>query len=69
MKALRFTLAFCTLISLAACGDKKSEQAAEKPAGVIPKAQLDAINKAKNVESVLQQGAESESKQIDQQEQ
>lgn len=50
-----FTLALFPMV-LGACSQKSTEQPSEKPTGVIPQAQLDALNKAKNVETVLKQG-------------
>lgn len=53
-KALTFVAIFA--IALSACSKSSTEQSSEKPAGVIPQAQLDTLNKAKNVENVLMQG-------------
>lgn len=44
------------LAGLTACAEKAPPE--ENPSGVIPQAQLDALNKAKNVEHVLTEQAE-----------
>lgn len=49
------TLVAIFSIALSACSKNSTEQSSEKPAGVIPQAQLDALNKAKDVENVLKQ--------------
>jgi hypothetical protein len=51
---------------LAACSDHK-EPAKDTPQveGVIPQAQLDALNKAKGVEGTVMQQAEQQRKEID----
>lgn len=41
--------------TIAGCSEKNSPEPTQKDAGVIPQAQLDALNKAKNVEALLQQ--------------
>lgn len=43
-------------IAFCACSDKNVEQPKQPASGVIPQAQLDALNKAKNVENVIMQG-------------
>lgn len=68
MNTFRLACAVTTLVLFAACSDKKSVESAEqKPAGVIPQAQLDALNKAKNVEGTLMQADQRQREQADQQ--
>lgn len=55
MQVKHVTLAVMFALALSACSQKNTEQPSEKPTGVIPQAQLDALNKAKNVENVLKQ--------------
>jgi hypothetical protein len=60
------------IVGVTACGPKDPSQ--PKPptpqaGGVIPQAQLDALNKAKNVERVLQDSAQQQREQIDKSEQ
>lgn len=52
-----FTIALFTM-AVPACSKSNTEQSSEKSEGVIPQAQLDALNKAKNVENVLKQSEE-----------
>jgi hypothetical protein len=55
MKTL-VSIAAITVTILTGCSDKKlPEPVAPQTSGVIPQAQLDALNKAKNVEAVLKQ--------------
>ncbi|HSB98241.1 MAG TPA: hypothetical protein VLC91_17400 [Spongiibacteraceae bacterium] len=66
VSSVSIALALC---SFSACNAKDPSQ--PKPptpqtGGVIPQAQLDALNKAKNVENVLQQEAHQRSEQADQ---
>jgi type IV pilus biogenesis protein CpaD/CtpE len=55
MQVKHVTLAAMFALALSACSKNSTEQPSEKPTGVIPQAQLDALNKAKNVENVLKQ--------------
>lgn len=58
LKRLTFAAVFAAVLfsmALTSCSQKNAEQSSEKPEGVIPQAQLDALNKAKNVENVLKQ--------------
>jgi hypothetical protein len=62
-------LASIALCGLSACGPKDPSQPKPPPpitGGVIPQAQLDALNKAKNVESVLQKEAQQRGEKADQ---
>lgn len=46
-------------ISLLACSPKSTQApATDQPTGVIPQAQLDALNKAKNVQNVMNEQAD-----------
>ena len=54
-------LAAALFLSLIACGAK------EEPTGVIPQGHLDAMDKAKDVENVLQDAQEKQLKGIDKQ--
>jgi hypothetical protein len=55
MNIFRLLFVAMLLVAAVACHDKTlPEPKAEQPAGVIPQAQLDALNKAKNVENVMQ---------------
>lgn len=69
MKSLLFaTIIVATLAS--GCSEKKApEPAAQQPTGVIPQAQVDALNKAKNVENVIMKDADRQREQADQQSQ
>lgn len=48
--------AIAIVLAIAACSDNNTPS--EQPAGAIPQSQLDALDKAKNVEDVLQQQAD-----------
>ncbi len=66
----RFSLLILASLLIGGCSSKQAPESAEqKPAGVIPQAQLDALNKAKAVEGVIEQGAQRERDQIDKQNQ
>ncbi len=66
MTTLRIALTATLLLVTVACSDKKANDSAEKkPEGVIPQAQLDALNKAKNVENVIMQDAERQREQAE----
>lgn len=53
-------------IALTNCSADRSEKEADnKPTGVIPQHQLDALEKAKAVEDVLQKDLEEKAKKID----
>lgn len=55
------TVVALTTLALAGCNPKEPTQPTPptpQTGGVIPQAQLDALNKAKGVEEVLQQGAQ-----------
>ena len=70
MPTPRTVFAVIAIIMLAGCSDKKSpEPAASQNEGVIPQAQLDALNKAKNVENVIMQDAQRQREQADHQSQ
>ncbi|MEP5763629.1 MAG: hypothetical protein ABJ308_03515 [Halieaceae bacterium] len=57
-------LIVCAMVlGLAACGGAKDE----KPTGVIPQHQLDAMKKAENVEDVLQQAEDKRREAMDNQ--
>ena len=67
MNTFRLACAVTALVLFAACSDKKSAESAEqKPTGVIPQAQLDALNKAKSVEGTLMQADQQRREQVDQ---
>lgn len=69
MKSLLFATSIIAALA-SGCSDKKSpEPAAPQNGGVIPQAQLDALNKAKNVENVIMQDAQRQREQADQQSQ
>ncbi len=55
----KVSLAAALLLSLSACGAK------EEPTGVIPQGHLDAIDKTKNVENVLQDAQKQQLENID----
>jgi hypothetical protein len=58
-----------TALSICGCGPKDPSQPTPptpQAGGVIPQAQLDALNKAKNVEQVLQQEDQQRREQADQ---
>lgn len=68
MHALRTLFAATAIVALASCSGKKTpEPVAPQTGGVIPQAQLDALNKAKNVENVLKEDAQRQREQADQQ--
>lgn len=62
----KLILLFVTLAFVTACNKKAPEPPAPQTSGVIPQAQLDALNKAKAVEGVIEQGAQREREQTDQ---
>lgn len=51
---------------LCACAPKSPEPPKPQAGGVIPQAQLDALNKAKGVENTLLQGEQQRQAQLDQ---
>ncbi len=61
MKILSMVCVGVLVSLLAACGSKSEENVAE-PTGVIPKAQLDGLEKAKGVEQALLDAEESNKK-------
>jgi hypothetical protein len=69
MNVFRLLLITTVMLGVTACHKDKTlpEPKAEEPAGVIPQAQLDALNKAKNVENVMMQDAQRQREQADQQ--
>lgn len=71
MTIVRIVFVSAVFLFVAACHKDKTlpEPKAEEPAGVIPQAQLDALNKAKNVENVIMQDAQRQREQAEQQSQ
>lgn len=68
MRTLRWICILLFTAIAVACSDKKAEtESAARPSGVIPQAQLDALNKAKNVESQIMEDAARQREQADQQ--
>ena len=63
----KLCLLIVTLAFIAACDKKAPEPPAPQAGGVIPQAQLDALNKAKAVEGVIEQNAQRTREQADQQ--
>lgn len=66
---MRTTLTFASAVlvtALCACSEKTPEKPDPQLGGVIPQAQLDALKKAKDVENVLQKGAEQRQEQSEQ---
>lgn len=69
MNAFRLSLVVAMVVAISACHKDKTlpePKAEEKPAGVIPQAQLDALNKAKSVEGTLMQADQQRREQVDQ---
>lgn len=69
MKIVRAVFIASVVLSITACHKDKTlpePKAEEKPAGVIPQAQLDALNKAKAVEGTLMQADQQRREQADQ---
>lgn len=74
MNSLRTTLTRAIIVAgmffaLTACHKDRTlpePKAEEKPSGVIPQAQLDALNKAKSVEGTLMQADQQRREQVDQ---
>lgn len=65
----RLALAFTFALAVA-CGDKaatpaQTETRTEQPAGVIPQAQIDALNKAKSVQDTVMDQAQKTRDAID----
>jgi hypothetical protein len=60
--SILFALISCALL---ACSPKNPEPPKPQAEGVIPQAQLDALNKAKNVENVIMQGEQRRREQGD----
>lgn len=70
MSTLRIVFVATALIAIAGCHDKNTPAPiAPQSEGVIPQAQLDALNKAKNVENVIMKDADRQREQADQQSQ
>lgn len=67
MNVYRFIVVMITLLLTMACSDKKTpEPVVQQPTGVIPQAQLDALNKAKALDATLQKNEQQRRKEIDQ---
>lgn len=67
MRVICIAVIVTALVSAIGCSPKKApEPPAPQAGGVIPQAQLDALNKAKAVEGVVEQGAQREREQADQ---
>ena len=66
LKALISLITLCICLTLTAC-DSGSKTKKEEVNGVIPQAQLKAMEKAKEVEDVLADAEEQRRKQIEQQ--
>ncbi len=64
-KAPRLLFALMTLW-LCACSEKNAQPTETPPSGVIPQAQLDAMNKAKEVENTIMEGEQKRRAQADQ---
>jgi hypothetical protein len=60
---MRLISVFACVLLLAACG--ASDSGDKEKGGVIPQHQLDAMEKAKNLENVLQQSEEQRRKQLE----
>lgn len=70
MRTIRTVFIASLLLAITACHKDKTlpePKAEEKPSGVIPQAQLDALNKAKSVEGTLMQADQQRREQTDQQ--
>ena len=67
MSTPRIVLAAAAIITIASCHDNNTpEPIAPQTGGVIPQAQLDALNKAKSVEGTLMQADQQRREQTDQ---
>lgn len=69
MNIVRMLAVASLFLMIAACHNDKTLPAPiaeEKPAGAIPQAQLDALNKAKAVEGTLMQVDQQRREQVDQ---
>lgn len=67
MNIIRTALVIGTLLAVTACHKNNTPEpiAPQKNEGVIPQAQLDALNKAKNVENVIMQDANRQREQAE----
>ena len=67
MHKIRLSLAAVALLVLAACsGSHHPESPKQKPAGVIPKAELDTLNQAKALQDTVNQAEQERQKQLNQ---
>lgn len=68
MNKFRLSLMTAIVVAVTACHKDKTlpEPKANEPAGVIPQAQLDALNKAKSVEGTIMQVDRQRQEQADQ---
>ena len=69
MHVFRLSLVVAMIVAISACHKDKTlpePKAEDKPAGVIPQAQLDTLNKAKAVEGTLMQVDQQRREQVNQ---